>query len=242
MSQKLGFSRISRMEESSVLTEFVDRMIRITDELVDQIKTGQLDGEFHFHQDSVQASAAGEPVSLDLLCEMLYERPEIAGVELYDDEVHVTVAPDYAVYENNTNYHVLNQEQVDVICALHTLWLNNVGGEQADFTDCLLKDINLTSRNLNYAVFTGAKLVNCMMYDAKLNTSIFDGAKLQNCQLINAQAEHCSFRNAFIVMTDIEAASTKHSNFTGATISKYSVPKDEPFALVDESQGFSMTM
>lgn len=37
MSQKLGFSRISRMEESSVLTEFVDRMIRITDELVDQI-------------------------------------------------------------------------------------------------------------------------------------------------------------------------------------------------------------
>ena len=87
MSQKLGFNRISRMEESSVLTEFVDRMIRITDELVDQIKTGQLDGEFHFHQDSVQASAAGEPVSLDLLCEMLYERPEIAGVELCDDEV-----------------------------------------------------------------------------------------------------------------------------------------------------------
>ena len=74
------------------------------------------------------------------------------------------------------------------------------------------------------------------------NTSTFDGAKLQSCQLINAQAEHCSFRNAFIVMTDIEAASTKHSNFTGATISKYSVPKDEPFALVDESQGFSMTM
>ena len=230
------------MEESTVLTEFVDRMIRITDELVDQIKTGQLDGEFHFHQDSVQASAVGEPVSLDLLCEMLYERPEIAGVELCDDEVYVTVAPDYAVYENNTNYHVLNQEQVDVICALHTLWLNNVGGEQADFTDCLLKDINLTSRNLNYAVFTGAKLVNCMMYDAKLNTSIFDGAKIQNCQLINAQAEHCSFRNAFIVMTDMDATSTKHSNFTGATISKYSVPKDEPFPLAEDSQGMGFSM
>ena len=230
------------MEESTVLTEFVDRMIRITDELVDQIKTGQLDGEFHFHQDSVQASVAGEPVSLDLLCEMLYERPEIAGVELCDDEVYVTVAPDYAVYENNTNYHVLNQEQVDVICALHTLWLNNVGGEQADFTDCLLKDINLTSRNLNYAVFTGAKLVDCMMYDAKLNTSIFDGAKIQNCQLINAQAEHCSFRNAFIVMTDMDAANTKHSNFTGATISKYSVPKDEPFTFADESPGMGFSM
>ena len=193
MSQKLGFSRISRMEESSVLTEFVDRMIRITDELVDQIKTGQLDGEFHFHQDSVHASAAGEPVSLDLLCEMLYERPEIAGVELCDDEVYVTVAPDYAVYENNTNYHVLNQEQVDVICALHTLWLHGVGGEQADFSDCL----------------AGAKLVDCLLYDSKLNTSIFDGAKIQNCQLINAQAEHCSFRNAFIVMTNMDATSTK---------------------------------
>ena len=242
MSQKLGFSRISRMEESSVLTEFVDRMIRITDELVDQIKTCQLDGEFHFHQASVHASTAGEPVSLDLLCEMLYERPEISGVELCGDEVYVTVAPEYAVHEDDSKLRALTQTEVDIICALHTLWLNNAGGEQADFTDCLLKDINLTSRNLNYAVFTGAKLVNCMMYDAKLNTSTFDGAKLQSCQLINAQAEHCSFRNAFIVMTDMDAASTKHSNFTGATISKYSVPKDEPFALVDESQGFSMTM
>ena len=242
MSQKLGFSRISRMEESSVLTEFVDRMIRITDELVDQIKTGQLDGEFHFHQDSVHASTAGEPVSLDLLCEMLYERPEISGVELCGDEVYVTVAPEYAVHEDDSKLRALTQTEVDIICALHTLWLNNAGGEQADFTDCLLKDINLTSRNLNYAVFTGAKLVNCMMYDAKLNTSIFDGAKLQNCQLINAQAEHCSFRNAFIVMTDIDAASTKHSNFTGATISQYSVPKDEPFSLAEDSQGFSMNM
>lgn len=242
MSQKLGFSRISRMEESSVLTEFVDRMIRITDDLVDQIKTGQLDGKFHFHQNSVHSSAAGETVSMDLLCEMLYERPEIAGVELFDDEVYVTVAPDYAVYESNSNYHVLNQEQVDVICALHTLWLHDVGGEQADFSDCLLKGINLSSRNLNRAVFAGAKLVDCLMSDAKLNTSIFDGAKIQNCQLINAQAEHCSFRNAFIVMTDMDAASTRHSNFTGATISKYSVPKDEPLAFTDDSQDFSMTM
>ena len=242
MSQKLGFSRISRMEESSVLTEFVDRMIRITDELVDQIKTGQLDGEFHFHQDSVHASSAGEPVSLDLLCEMLHERPEISGVELCGDEVYVTVSPEYAVHEDDSKLRALTQTEVDIICALHTLWLNNAGGEQADFTDCLLKDINLTSRNLNYAVFTGAKLVNCMMYDAKLNTSIFDGAKLQNCQLINAQAEHCSFRNTFIVMTDMDAANTKHSNFTGATISKYSVPKDEPFALADNNQDFSMTL
>lgn len=157
MSQKLGFSRISRMEESSVLTEFVDRMIRITDELVDQIKTGQLDGEFHFHQNSLQSAAAGETVSLELLCEMLYERPEISGVELCGDEVYVTVAPEYAVHEDGSNLRALTQTEVDIICALHTLWLNNAGGEQADFTDCLLQDINLTSRNLNYAVFTGGK-------------------------------------------------------------------------------------
>ena len=114
MSQKLGFSRISRMEESSVLTEFVERMIRITDELVDQIKTGQLDGEFHFHQDSVHASAAGEPVNLDLLCEMLYERPEIAGVELCGDEVYVTVAAEYAVHEDDSKLRALTQTEVDI--------------------------------------------------------------------------------------------------------------------------------
>ena len=239
MYQQLTFDRI---EDYSVLTEFVDRMIRITDELVDQIKTGQLDGEFRFHRDSVNSSAGEEPVSLTLLCEMLCERPEIAGVDLCDDEVYVTVAPDYAVYENNTGYHVLNQEQVDVICALHTLWLHGAGGEQADFSGCLLKGINLSSRSLKRAVFADAKLVDCVMHDTKLDACSFDRARLQNCQLINAQAERCSFRDAFIVMTDLDTASTKHSNFAGATISKYSVPKDEPFAFADEKQDFSMTM
>lgn len=239
MHQKSGFSRI---EDYSVLTDFVDRMIRIADELVDQIKTGQLDGEFHFHRDSVNSSAAGESVSLTLLCEMLCERPEIAGVDLCDDEVCVTVAPDYAVYENNTTYHVLNQEQVDVICALHTLWLHGAGGEQADFSGCLLRGINLSGRNLSRAVFAGTKLVDCMMYDTRLNTSNFDGSRLQNCQLINAQAERCSFRNAFIALTDMDTVSTRFSNFTGATISKYSVPKDEPFAFANESQDLSLTM
>lgn len=242
MSHKLGFCRISRMEESTVLTEFVDRMIRITDDLIEQIKTGQLDGEFHFHQDSLKSAAAGEVVSLELLCEMLYERPEIAGVELCGEEVFVTVAPEYAVYEDDSNLHVLTQEQVDVICALHTLWLNNADGEQADFSDCLLKGINLNSRNLNYAVFTGAKLVDCMMYDTTVNTSNFEGAKLQNCQFTNAHAQHCNFRNAFIVMTNLDTVDTRHSNFTGATISEYSVPKDDPLDWTDENQGVGLSM
>ena len=240
--QKLGFCRIIRMEESTVLTEFIERMIRITDDLVDQIKEGQLDGEFHFHQNSLQSAAAGETVSLELLCEMLYERPEIAGVELCGDEVYVTVSPEFAVHEDDSNLHALTQTEVDIICALHTLWLNHAGGEQADFTDCLLKGINLTSRNLDRAVFTGAKLVDCIMYDTRVNTAIFDDAKLQNCQLMNAQAEHCSFRNAFIIMTDLDTANTRHSNFIGATISKYSVPKDDPLDWSEESQNIGLTM
>ena len=43
-------------------------------------------------------------------------------------------------------------------------------------------------------------------------------------------------------MTDMDATSTKHSNFTGATISQYSVPKDEPFSLAEDSQGMGFSM
>ena len=230
------------MEKSQVLTEFVDRMIRLTDEMVEQIIAGQLDGTFRFHQDTLYSAVAGEPISLELFCEMLYERPEISGVELDGNEVWVTVAPDYAVYENNTTYHVLNQEQVDVICALHTLWLHGAGGEQADFSGCLLKGINLSSRILNRAVFAGAKLVDCMMYDTKLNSCSFDGARLLSCQVASAQAEHCSFRDAFIVMTDLDLANTRHSNFTGATISQYSIPKDDPLFRTDHGQDIVLSM
>lgn len=214
-TQKLGFCRISRMEESPTLTAFVERMIRITDEVVDQIKAQQLDGECYFPANSFDATAEDDPVDFDLFMAMLAERPEIATVDYADDdELYVVLKPKFATYEDDSHRRRLTQYEVDVICAKHTLWLHDNGGERADFTNCLLKDIDFCKRELDQAIFTGAKLVDCNLHRTRLNDADFRNAKIYHCCAVHIQAKNSTFKGAFIQMCDLAVSNLFHSNFT----------------------------
>lgn len=215
MSQKLGFSRISRMEESSVLTEFVDRMIRITDEMVDQIKECQVDGEYRFYANSFDVAADDEPADFDLFMAMLAERPEIAEVDYAeDDQLYAILKPEFATYEDDSHRRKLTQQEVDVICAKHTLWLHDDSGEQADFTDCLLKGIDFSNRELDQAIFTGAKMVDCNLHETRLNGANFSNVKMYYCCAVRMQAKNSNFKGAFIQMSDLSISDLLHSNFS----------------------------
>ncbi len=214
-TQKLGFCRTSRMEEFPALTAFVERMIRITDEMVDQIKECQLDGEYRFYANCFDVAADGEPADFDLFMEMLAERPEISDVDFYDeDELYVILKPEFATYEDDSHRRKLTQSEVDVICAKHTLWLNGNDGERADFTDCLLKGIDFSKRELDQAIFAGAKLVDCNFHEAKLNGADFTKVKMYYCCAVHMQAKSSSFKSAFIQMCDLSVANLLHSNFS----------------------------
>lgn len=214
-TRKLGFCRSSRMEESPALTAFVDRMIRITDEMVDQIKECQLDGEYRFYANSFDVAADDEPADFDLFMAMLAERPEIAEVDYAeDDQLYAVLKPEFATYEDDSHRRKLTQQEVDVICAKHTLWLHDDSGEQADFTNCLLKGIDFSNRELDHAIFTGAKMVDCYLHETRLNGADLSNAKMYYCCAINMQAKNSSFKGAFIQMCDFGVSNLRDSNFS----------------------------
>lgn len=214
-TQKLGFCRTSRMEESSTLTAFVERMIRITDEMVDQIKECQIDGEYRFYANSFDVAADDEPADFDLFMAMLAERPEIAEVDYAeDDQLYAILKPEFATYEDDSHRRKLTQHEVDVICAKHTLWLHDGSGERADFTDCLLTGIDFSNRGLDQAIFAGAKMVDCNLHETRLNEADFRNAKMYYCCAVNMQAKNSNFKGAFIQMCDLGLADLLHSNFS----------------------------
>ena len=102
------------------------------------------------------------------------------------------------------------------MCAKHVLWLHDAGGEQADFSKCLLKDLDLSGKNLINAVFDGAKFINTNLRKASLCFSLFNETKFQNCNCIDIVAEESEFKNAECVACNFDGGIFTHSDFTGA--------------------------
>ena len=110
----------------------------------------------------------------------------------------------------------MNSEEVEIICAKHILWLHDAGGEQADFSNCLIKDMNMSGKNLINSVFDGAKFVNTDLRRASLCFALFNSTRFQNCNLSNVIAEESEFKNAECIACDFDRAIFTHSDFTGA--------------------------
>ena len=87
----------------------------------------------------------------------------------------------------------LSQEDADVICAKHVLWLHDAGGEQADFSGYDLSGLNLSHRNLNSAIFAGTRMYETNLAQAELCFSDFTDATLFSCDLKGVTAEETCF-------------------------------------------------
>ena len=102
------------------------------------------------------------------------------------------------------------------MCAKHVLWLNDQGGEQANFSNCSIKDVDLSCKNLMNAVFDGVRFVNVKFKDASLCFSSFEGASFYDCDMTKATAEECSFKGAKFIRAGVERVAFGHSNMTNA--------------------------
>ena len=113
---------------------------------------------------------------------MLSERPEIAEVD-YDyenDTVSVALADEHIRFTDENGMRYLTEQDIEIMCAKHILWLNDEGGEQADFSNCVIRGMDLSRRNLNQAIFDGAKISNTQLYSAELCYASCVGTKLED--------------------------------------------------------------
>ncbi len=107
-----------------------------------------------------------DKVEVQLLVGMLEDRPEIAYLDDLGDELCIKLNPEYAHEEKELPR--LSQEDADVICAKHVLWLHDAGGEQADLSGYDLSGLDLSHRNLNSAIFAGTRMYETNLAQAEL--------------------------------------------------------------------------
>lgn len=111
---------------------------------------------------------------------------------------------------------VIDQKEFDIMVAKNMLWVNDAGGEQADFSNCILKNINMQGRCMLSADFTNAEFVNCDMQNSEMCFARCRNAKFNNCNMERAVAEECDFRNAEFDNCTCDYVAFTHSNFTNA--------------------------
>ncbi len=213
--------QIAMLGQYPSLGKYAQKMATLADRYTAVALENQVNGETQFKESSVLENIdideeVGEPFNKHLFIEMMNERPEIQNLSWHYGGYTATIAEDYLHTEP---LRELTQEDVDIMCAKHTLWLHDAsGGEQADFSRCLLKDIKLTSRNLSSATFDGAVLSDVQMSDCELCFTSFKGAQFDNCNMSNCFVEESTFRNAVIHESNISQSIFTHCNFAWSKV------------------------
>lgn len=209
-------SRQLLQQYDPALQSFCDRMQEAMERIVHAALLHQENGMVRIPL-STLATAPGEyPLDAALLSEMLSGRPEFQVVELFEDEITVQMDSKYIPAERV--YRQLTEEQVQIACAKHLLWLYDKGGEQADFSGCDLSGMDLSKQKLNSAIFVGTKLDSTGLTEAELCFADFTGAVLSDCDAQNISADEAVFKNAVLLDCDLSGARMEHCNFTGADL------------------------
>lgn len=197
--------QLCRLGQFPALEEMTADMERLVDYYTKQALESHSDGKATLLLSDVseryEATTQGF-LDYDLFTNMLAERPEFDDVEENCGELSIKVNPLFKdIYTRE-----LSQQELDVICAKHVLWLNDAGGEQANLSNCVLKGLNLYGKDLSnsfceYAVFDScnlqsvdfsnaemesARFVNCYMQDIFANVTNFVQAEFRNCDISNS--------------------------------------------------------
>lgn len=137
----------------------------------------------------------------------LKDRPEIESVDFDGGYMLCTVKDEYI--QQADSRRTLTQEEADIMLAKHILWLNDAGGIQADFSNCLVRGLNLAHKNMMNVAMDNARFVNTDLQGAELNfplpmthglktvTSKMSSPKNANSKTRSFQGARC--RAAFIL-------------------------------------------
>ena len=209
---------LARESQYPSLREYGEEMEKLADKCVENALQYQREGSYRILASGISTWFPFRDFSEELFAKMLTERKEIqyVDVDVEADAFYITLMPELTHAVDETQYKKLAQEDVDIMCTKHELWVLDAGGEQADFSGCLLDKLDLSHRNLNSAILSGAKLTDCNMNHCKLCFASCDNMKLVNCRAEHLTAEEASFRDAEFLDCDLTESFFTHSDFTQA--------------------------
>ena len=190
----------------------------VADLVIKQSIEDQTEGRYTLTAETLHKLSNGKMMAPTVIEDLLLDRKEIELIEgnWETDELYLYLSSDYVRMEDESDLRSLSQEEVEAMCADHVLWLNDAGGKQADFSNCVIRGMDLSRRNLNQAIFDGAKISNTQLYSAELCYASCVGTKFYNCYATDLTAEEASFKGAEFIGTELGRSVFTHSNFADA--------------------------
>lgn len=200
----------SLFKQITALQSLVEKCVRDAIEF-------QIDGEYKIAYEEVyDTDNTDEKLKTLLFQQMLSERPEIEGIETDYENYNLTLAQAYVNKEADSLLKQPTKKEIELMYAKHLLWLQEAGGEQADFSNCLQRELDLSHRNWENAVFENAKLVGVNLQETDLSYSVCNGARFYHCDGTGLRAENSEMKDASFYDCELSSALFLHSNLTKA--------------------------
>ena len=195
------------------LEKFTQTMIVAVSEQIDKAVLYHKRGEYEIPYDELYKY---NPFDYELFAQMLAEREEVNAAGCVDDEevVRILLAPKFVYVEEDSQLKVITQKEFELMSAKHLLWLENGLGEQANFSNCLLRDLEMSDRWLENMIFDNAKIIDSRMNGANVNASSFKGARIIKTECMEMTATDADFTGAKFSNCDLTRADMTSSNLT----------------------------
>lgn len=204
------------LEKYPSLKNFIERMSKVAEDVLSKAVAQSSDESREFEVNIDEYNIPGEPIiSPALLDDMLTDSGMVEDTILHDDSIELCLTEQAANNRYRERYDANSSTELEIICAKHALWIyGESGSERADFSNCLLENVNFSNCNLCGADFSGATFINCKLNDASMCDAEFKDAKFKRCSLRHFTAEEADFKGSDFYNCDLRGAYFIHSNFT----------------------------
>lgn len=198
------------------LKNFAKRMLEVTEDILSTAVEQSSENNRNYIAEFDKYNKPSEPIiSPALIDDMLTDSGMVEDTILHDDCIELYLSEQALGTQFREHYDANWTTELEIICAKHALWIyGESGGERADFSNCLLENVNLSNCNLCGADFSGATFINCNLDDASMCDADFEDAKFKRCSLRHFTAEEADFKDSDFYNCDLRGACFTHSNFT----------------------------
>ncbi len=201
------------LDKYPVLINYMERMAEVADNVLRKAIAQSTEEKRTYEVNVEKYNKPGEPiVNAALLDDMLTDSGMIEDSILHEDYIEIILNK----FSNEPVKRVLDQKGVDIMLAKHTLWLNDAGGEQADFSNCRLEHLRLSGKNMLNVILNDAEVIGCDLENAVMCFSVCNNTRFETCIMKKITAEECDFKNATFDNCNLEQAGFMHSDFTNA--------------------------
>ena len=205
------------MEQHPTLKKHYENAMSIYESYSEVAIANHQDGHYRIDLDDIFSEVNSQYLTKSLLEDMMEENPNFETVELIDDELFITIAEQTQGRNPAQPIRRLKSEEIEVMLAKHVLWLHDAGGEQADFTNCEIYDMDLGSYRLDQAIFKNAVIRNSSLRCASVRGTDFENAIFEVCDVSHIISEDANFKGASFRICEMQATVFRNCNLKDAS-------------------------